>query len=299
VGHGNRGRRDGHDLRQLRQRDVSWQARLDRLHRVRIRLSVWTVKPDGSGDHIVLRDAAEPEWSPSGRRILFSSDAGLQIARADGSRVKSLLTLEAFETSQAAEYCCEALALSAPTWSPTGRRVAFAFSWSNDDDQGRQAVYTASRSGRAVRRLYDGYKPAWSPRGNLIAFVTGSDLDVIATSRPNGTQYRALLRDRRLVEVVGTLDFSPDGRKLLYQRAKRGHVLTPDEVVVVDPVRGTRRLLPIRNVTAAVWSPKGNRIAYATTGDQTIRTIQPDGTGVRKLLKLSHDGPDWLAWAAR
>ena len=53
---------------------------------------------------------SEPEWSPDGKRLVYSTDEGLRIMDADGSHVR-VLTRGGYHQQ--------------PRWSPDGRRVVF------------------------------------------------------------------------------------------------------------------------------------------------------------------------------
>ena len=80
---------------------------------------------------------------------------------------------------------------SFPTWSPDGRRIAFATK-SND---GRWSVSTIMIDGSNRRTIARGGSPAWSPDGRLIA-------------------YRGRCGRIRLI--------TPDGRRVLTRHAGRG-----------------------------------------------------------------------------
>src|SRR4029453_13200467 len=70
---------------------------------------------DGGNERTLARDAAWPEWSPDGDKILFEQltdeDTGhLPVMRDDGSEAKAL-------TSTLGDSCAE--------WSPDGQQIAF------------------------------------------------------------------------------------------------------------------------------------------------------------------------------
>lgn len=67
-----------------------------------------------------------------------------------------------------------------PSWSPDGRRIAFA-RWETND-QGAvlsQSIYLMDADGSNETRLTEGGSPAWSPSGTRIAFVSAEGLSVI------------------------------------------------------------------------------------------------------------------------
>jgi TolB protein len=97
------------------------------------------------------------------------------------------------------------------------------------------------RDGGNVRRLTftGGYNatPAWSPRGDLIAFVArlGAEFQ-IATITPDGRDGRLLTKTARSHEDPR---WAPNGRHLIYTERGAG-----DEVIsVIDSVTGGRRIL--------------------------------------------------------
>jgi TolB protein len=108
------------------------------------------------------------------------------------------------------------------------------------DRSGSPQLYLMERSGGNVRRLTftGGYNasPAWSPRGDLIAFSTrmGAEFQ-IAVITPDGRDGRLITKDAHSYEDPR---WAPDGRHLVC--TERGREET---VSVVDIVTGGKRIL--------------------------------------------------------
>src|SRR5205807_10029938 len=111
-----------------------------------------------------------------------------------------------------------------PAWSPDGKRLAFVSTRQPAAKPGQawNGIYVMNAAGSGVRRLSGtdaaDYSPAWSPRGDHIAFASGSgeaggtDLYVL---KPDGTGRRLVVRDG------GWPTFSHDGTRL-YFHSRRG-----------------------------------------------------------------------------
>ena len=113
-----------------------------------------------------LVDDAQPDWSPDGRRIAFSSaregKTDVYVMDTDGGGVTNLTNNPAADQS--------------PAWSPDGTMIAF------ESNRGPGVgIYVMSAAGGNPHRLGDvrdqGGRPAWSPDSKRIAFMSGAERD--------------------------------------------------------------------------------------------------------------------------
>jgi Tol biopolymer transport system component/DNA-binding winged helix-turn-helix (wHTH) protein len=144
-------------------------------------VNVWTRPLDGSGPRRRVTSDAEvmsyPAWSPDGRWLAVEIKRGDQthvgVVPRDGGRVEQLTS----EEGQSWPH----------DWSPDGERIAFAA-----ERGGVWNVWAVTRRTRQATQLThfksaSGYVryPAWSPRGNRIAFERGTRESSVWTVRPN------------------------------------------------------------------------------------------------------------------
>lgn len=183
-------------------------------------------------------------WSPDGSEIAFSAtrdepgNAEIYVMRRDGTKVRRLTHHPAIDVS--------------PTWSPTGRRIAFT-----SDRTGSPQIYTMDAEGLGVERIsmkgsYNA-EPAWSPREGL---------DEIAyASRASGAVFDIVLHSLVTNEVAyltgnqgmnESPQWSPNGRHLVFTSTRTG---TPQIFTVNrDGSNQTQITFDGENTTPS-WSP--------------------------------------------
>jgi len=282
---------------------------------------VYSVRPDGTGRRLLLRNGppspdnrfpsySEAAYAARGARIAFSRSSyepfaplgsalltAVWSARSDGSHPRRLTAAGPFYNAPF------------PNWAPGGRRLVFyrqhpcgAFDWVDlacpPEVQGSTDyglfVY---RRGRTRLLTHDGARPSWSPNGRVIAFVSQLHELALYVIRPDGSGRRRLFRfhsDRLHVESV---DWAPDGRRLLIgyssESAGRG-------IATIRPSgRGFRRLS--RNGLDPAYSPDGRRIAFVRkdrTDTSRLWVMRADGGRAHRLRlpsgrAIKGDQPNW------
>lgn len=262
-------------------------------------------------------DDKEPEWSPNGSKIAFSSMRHLNIGEiyvmnADG-------TQQTRRTQSSGGLLSGAMS---PAWSPDGTKIVYAArSGFLDGPEGLlPRLYTTVASadlrcdpqGSVLRKSPQAIKnheqltaytnPAWSPDGTKIAFshlvsylVVG--VQQIKIMNVDGSGLVALTAQLGAEDDAA---WSPDGSKFAFAGRVTGDTW---EIYVVNAdgsgeVRLTRNSVDDLSPT---WSPDGSEIAFQSDRDgrPEIYVMNADGTGVRRLTKSGGSDPDWGPGLAR
>ncbi len=203
-----------------------------------------------SGAHLLVADAAEPAWSPDGRRLAYvAAGSGgandLYVVDADGkNRGQVTRTTDVDETS--------------PSWAPDGRRLVV---------ERNGAIVAVRADGGAERRLAAGWEPTWSPGGRRIAYTNGNDLYAV----PAGGGRPQQLTQTPAPE--GAPDWSPDGRRLAFVSEEPGG----SDVHVLD--LRTRHITRLTQDPAADASP-----AFTPDGRSVVFTS--DRNAVEALWRI-------------
>jgi Tol biopolymer transport system component len=176
-------------------------------------------------------------------------------------------------------------------------------------------LVVANIDGSARRSIYAGpltqdmTGPAWSPRGDAIAFGSGGFFQRaqmqpawLMTIAVDGSGLNALTRDSA---NAGMPSWSHDGTQLVFRRANG----TKRNLYILNLATGTSRKLETGSDfdTFPTWSPRGDWITFTSKrdADYEIYRIRPDGTGLERLTRspgndahpsFSPDG-EWIAFA--
>jgi Tol biopolymer transport system component len=192
------------------------------------------------------------------------------VINADGSEATAIVTHPADDRD--------------PAWSPDGSLIAFA-----TDRDGNSEIYVVHADGSMPTRLTDDPAAdtslAWSPDGTRIAFVSFRDGSAeIYVMNADGSAPTRLSDD---AVDDDSPSWSPDGTRIasVHAAASNG----PDIAVMNGDGSGRVEITTAAVKDAPAWSPDGSVIAY---GRGSLHTINPDGTGDRKLVDSGGE-PAW------
>jgi TolB protein len=242
---------------------------------------------------------AEAAFPGANGRIVLQRPAGEQMdlhtVLPDGSDERPLRATRRFEEEA--------------TWSPDGRRVAFAQSPPSGFPT---EVWTTDAAGGDLRRVTAfgsiATAPSWLPSGDRLAFFTTRDFPAPGDDGPpppaelytvgvDGSAPQRLTRDRR---VQTDPVYSPDGRTVAYDqwREVRGRPGVFDMAIHLRDGDGSNprpltRLTGARDTYNPTWSPDGRSIVFEVARPRPGRDggerqsdlaiIGADGSGERLL----------------
>ena len=187
----------------------------------------------------------------------------------------------------------------APTFSPDGSQVAFAWDGGKTDETSPYDLYTKVIGSERVEQLTHKpatwIVPAWSPDGRTIAFARSGpgNAGIFMVSALGGPE-RKLADVRVKYDRPISLSWSPDGRALLY--------VTQEGMRSVQIEDGSVR--PIAAGAACdgtftpTFSPDGRWIAFSCLQDETYDLlVMPAKGGSPKKSVRVNDIPMPLAWS--
>jgi hypothetical protein len=236
--------------------------------------NIYLLNADGSGKQLLIEGASEPAFSPDGKRLAYFSwrdDAlGLRIRNMDTGEDRTL-------TTSSEDYW--------PSWAPDGNRLVF---YTGDND-----LQIINADGTDRRGLVPGEFPAWSPRGDRIAFKgcisSGCGIVLINPDGSNPVQITTNSND-------GQPAWSPDGRSIAFVSNRDGNW----EIYAVNADGSWLRRITddIHTDGLPAWASDGMRIAFRSdrTGTWAIYTASGVGGPPVKLVDAPVYGEGDYAW---
>lgn len=266
------------------------------------RFQLFTIHPDGTGKRQIthLRSAANADWSPNGRRLVFEIDnahgpafCSVELANADGS---GLVDLTGKRNG------CE----GQPAFMPNGRRIVFV---RFDDKTEVESIWSMNLSGGDRRpitpRKGSGVTdPNVSPDGKWITYVRikkEGKLQALFAVRPDGSRLHQLTP--YAWEVAIKHDWSPDGKLIVV--TTNADFVRPHEsanLVTIRPngsgmTQVTHFTGAKENAFAGSFSPDGKQIVFRLEQGDTysLAVIGRDG-GSPRTLTTGRDKPRFIDW---
>ncbi|HUE77890.1 MAG TPA: amidohydrolase family protein, partial [Longimicrobiales bacterium] len=291
---------DGRSLVYATRRDAQTGLRVRDLETGADRMLVWPIQRDAMEGGAQSRDYLPRfDFTPDGSELLTTRDGKiLAVDLATGAertipfRVDVVLPIGPDLTFpyRVDQGPVRARLVQSPTISPDGRTVAFSV---------LTHVYTMAIEGGEPRRLTPedvrAFKPAWSPDGQWIAYVTWeTDGGHIWKARANGRG-----RPTRLTTTPAfytDLAFSPDGERVVGLRGNAwmrnqtfsefGGLRIPLDVVWVPAAGGEVRTVVRQGGVGAPHFAAGPDRIYLYSNDGLV-SMRWDGTDRRTHLKVT------------
>ncbi|MGB5659371.1 MAG: protein kinase, partial [Thermoanaerobaculia bacterium] len=249
-----------------------------------------------------------PDWSPDGRKIVFSTSASVDLHRWSGDIDHRIWILD-LPTGNL-ERVLDHSALM-PAWSPDSRWIAFYAVWGSPGSEAETQydLFTVPAGGgdpnAVTEDVHFEHSPAWSSDGRYLNYVSnvGGSRDLWRVSIDELTGKR-LGDPERLTSGSSVAHISPSGggNRVLYtaERAFREILRVPfdpvTEKVAGPPVSITPPGLQARHPAV---SADGEWIAFSAEfghfGSFAIGVVRRDGTGLRQVTESgARDlAPDW------
>jgi dipeptidyl aminopeptidase/acylaminoacyl peptidase len=256
---------------------------------------IFTVQPDGTHVHQLTHfgdsSAAWPDWSPDGRKIIFTRFWGepgppesfqLLTMNADGSAMRAVTSRGLDERA---------------SYLPDGRILYYRGSshvWVVANPDGTHIRSTAIHQRFASLCVLS--------KGNRIALKRSLNLKVPDTLSALfvGRLFGGPDRLKRITRYQGMdvkIDCSPDGTRILFSTTPSFGVGSSNVFSVRTDGSGLVQLTRSQggsvNNTAGSWSPDGTKIAFIRDWHQ-LYVMNADGTAV---TQVTH-GPEGAAWGS-
>ncbi len=277
-----------------------------------------------------LQRVGSPSIAPDGRRVAYTlretnweaNEYETEIWVGDGSAPPRRLTTGAKSSLQ-------------PAWSPDGAWIAFV----SDRDGKRQVYRIATDGGEAERltRADEGVNAfAWSPDGRRIAYTMTdavsaqvkereqqfgelriededrrmAHLYVLEVPAPGASAAPAARQLTRGLLVVGSFDWSPDGRAIAFDHRTSSDPAdgASADISVIALETGEQATVvsqagPDSNPR---WSPDGARIAFVSSmakpffyyQNSVIAVVTPGRPAIDTLSDTFDEDPNLAAWTA-
>jgi eukaryotic-like serine/threonine-protein kinase len=247
---------------------------------------LWVVEvATGQIHKITDGDAVQPAWSPSGKRIAYWA-----IPQGGGQR--DIWTMPAGGGTPVAVTHDPPLDWN-PVWAPDGRHLYFSSERGGSMNLWRVAIdeTTGITQGEPEPVTFGSasalHSATVSGDGRRIAYVASVGFSTIRKADLDPAAGRLTVAPAamgRSSSSVFWLDLSPDGRTLSYTTVGAGEKpgMMREEIVITAVDGSSRRRIAASDSRnrMAVWSPSGDRLAFASdrSGSYMIYLVRADGS---------------------
>jgi TolB protein len=268
--------------------------------------AIFVINADGTGERQVTEPPAgfvDAQFGPPA----FSPDGGKLVFTRSGRGHDALWTVDLAEGTERRLTPPGQGEYDHGVYAPSGQLIAVGHAQGPMKHNNLRVTLDVMRTGGShARRLADlGYsgdvgRIAWSPDGKRIVYEVaerrGHALFVVASR--GGRRHR--IGPWRQAEF-NTLDWAPDGSRLLIQLTPLDASFGGDYLCVRPDGTGMRRLTHFgarAQTGAAGWSPDGTSIVFANAGvdgNDDIYTMRSDGSGITPVTRTQtwESAPAW------
>jgi Tol biopolymer transport system component len=231
-----------------------------------------TMSPSGGEITRVNQHGNDPEWSPDGSLIAFSSRfdgykpyaRNIAVMRPDGSAIRQLTHHKTGAASN-------------PFWSPDSNKIAY---YVYEDGVEHQIWSVDLRTGEQFQLATGGVSPIWTPSDEIVFEANdGWHPLMIMTSQGKDIRKCSLFEDGDWA-----MRWSRSGDNIAFLREQEIYVMNSDG-------SRTTRIREGRVATGLTWSPDGQHIAYYGENSEQpgehgkeVFVIGCDGSNERKIL---------------
>ena len=226
-------------------------------------VDVYTIRSDGTGRRLVLKNAYAPSWSPDEERLLVARDTCTDYSDYGSNCTDSRVDLYTVrpDGKQLRHVAREPNGAWSPAWSPDGERIALL-----TNDGGLDVI---DADGGEKRRLEGrfGSELSWSPDGSSIVFE-------IRGKAPNWGD-------------IGVVDVETGKRRNLTHRPgeESGPAWSPNGRMIVFVAD-----------MSCIWTGKCKPVEGAEGGPRELWVMDADGKHLRQLTRdggLGYNPPAW------
>lgn len=162
----------------------------------------------------------DPAFSPDGSRIVFVSCRETDGTVTNGNRKLFSMNLDGTDQMRITDTIFS-FGEGDPEYSPDGDKIAFTGLTPGPVSGYLGEIWIMNPDGSELQRLVErGYGPSFSPDGERIAWSDGSAIYAINS---DGTDQTRLTRDAGIGGAGFDLSFSPNGRRIVFERSLSGN----------------------------------------------------------------------------